>query len=51
MEDCGQKINQWNLFTNTVSNELMSLPIVPTMGNHDAINNNNTNSNAKNFYR
>src|SRR5660397_196392 len=29
--------------------ELMNFPIVPTLGNHDVMNSNNTNTNAKNF--
>src|SRR5665647_532496 len=49
MVDNGQKISQWNMFTGAVVNELMNFPIVPTLGNHDVLNSNNTNTNAKNF--
>lgn len=49
MVDNGQEIKQWDLFTNAVVPELMSLPIEPCVGNHEAINTNGTNPNAKNF--
>lgn len=44
MVDDGQKISQWNLFTGAVANELINLPIVPTLGNHDVLNSNNNNT-------
>lgn len=49
MVDDGQRIKQWDLFTNAVGNELMNLPIAPTVGNHEMLNNNKTNYNARNF--
>lgn len=49
MVDDGQKINQWDLFANAVKPELINIPIVPAVGNHDAMNKNGTNSNMKNF--
>lgn len=47
--DDGQNISQWDYFSEAAKNELLNLPIVPVVGNHDALNNNNTNINAKNF--
>ena len=49
MEDDGQKINQWDMFTDAVKPELMNVPIEPAVGNHDVLNKNATNPNAKNF--
>lgn len=49
MVDDGQRINQWDLFTGAAGNELMNLPIAPVVGNHEMLNNNKTNYNAKNF--
>ncbi|HEY5587219.1 MAG TPA: metallophosphoesterase family protein [Ruminiclostridium sp.] len=49
MEDSGQNIYQWDLFANAVKDELMNIPIAPVVGNHETINNNKTNPNAKNF--
>lgn len=45
----GDSINQWDLFANAVKLELMNIPIVPVVGNHDVLNENKTNSNTKNF--
>lgn len=49
MVDDGQLINQWDLFSNAVVNELLRLPMVPVVGNHEIRNQNKTNYNAKNF--
>ena len=49
MVDDGQKINQWDFFANAVKPQLMNIPIVPAVGNHDAMNKNKTNTDAKNF--
>ncbi len=49
MVDDGQKISQWNLFLGVASKELMNLTIAPAPGNHDVLNKNTTNANAKNF--
>lgn len=49
MVDNGGKINQWDLFTDAVTPELMNLPIIPTIGNHEMLNKNGSNPNAKNF--
>jgi Predicted phosphohydrolases len=49
MEDNGQKISQWDLFSDAVKSELMNLPIEPAVGNHEVLNKNGTNLNAKNF--
>lgn len=45
----GEDIRQWDFFADAVKEKFMNLPIVPVFGNHDAINNNKTNPNAKNF--
>lgn len=45
----GDKINQWDLFANAVKLELMNIPVVPVVGNHDVLNDNGSNSNTKNF--
>lgn len=49
MVDNGDKTNQWDNFTGAVKSELMDLPIVPVVGNHDVLNKNLTNYNAKDF--
>jgi len=49
MVDSGQKIKQWDLFTSAVKEELMNLPIAPTVGNHETVDRNHTNPNVKNF--
>jgi Predicted phosphohydrolases len=49
MVDDGQRINQWDTFTRVVGSELMKLPIAPVVGNHEVLNKNSTNFNAKNF--
>ncbi|HVI41327.1 MAG TPA: metallophosphoesterase family protein [Anaerovoracaceae bacterium] len=49
MVDDGQKISQWDLFSDAVKPELMNLPIEPVVGNHEATNKNGTNTNEKNF--
>ena len=49
MVDDGQKISQWNLFLGAAANELLNLTIAPAPGNHDVLNKNTTNANAKNF--
>lgn len=49
MVDDGQKISQWDLFMGAVTNELIKLPIAPAVGNHEVLNKNKTNSDAKNF--
>lgn len=49
MVDAGQYISQWNLFTGAVKSELLNLSIVPVVGNHEVMNNNKTNTDAKNF--
>jgi len=49
MVDNGQEIEQWDLFTDAVKSEFMSLPIEPVVGNHEAINDNGTNPDNKNF--
>ena len=47
--DNGDKTNQWDNFASAAKSELMNLPIAPVVGNHDVLNKNRTNSNAKNF--
>lgn len=49
MVDNGDRTNQWDNFASAVKSELMNLPIAPVVGNHDVLNKNLTNSNAKNF--
>ena len=49
MVDSGQRIVQWDLFAGAVKPELMSIPIEPAVGNHEAVNSNLTNLNEKNF--
>lgn len=49
MVDVGQNISQWDLFAKAVQTEFMSLPILPVVGNHEVINKNKTNNDAKNF--
>jgi hypothetical protein len=49
MVDNGDKTNQWDNFASAAKSELMNLSIVPVVGNHDVLNKNLTNSNAKNF--
>nr|WP_315019595.1 metallophosphoesterase family protein [uncultured Aminipila sp.] len=49
MVDDGGKINQWDLFADAANSELMNLPIAPTIGNHEMLNKNGSNPNAKNF--
>jgi hypothetical protein len=49
MTDNGGKTYQWDLFTDAAKRELLSLPIEPVVGNHEVINTNNKNKNAKNF--
>lgn len=49
MVDNGDRIYQWDLFSEIVKNELMKLPIVPTVGNHETFNKNSTNPDMKNF--
>jgi predicted phosphodiesterase len=45
----GEDIKLWDLFADAVKEEFLNLPIVPVLGNHDTINNNKTNPDAKNF--
>ncbi|NTV91354.1 MAG: metallophosphoesterase family protein, partial [Clostridiales bacterium] len=47
--DNGQKMSQWNMALGAVKNELLNLPIAPSVGNHEMLNQNNTNTNAKNY--
>lgn len=49
MVDDGQYSNQWNMFEGSVSTELLNLAIEPTVGNHEVLNENKTNTNARNF--
>ena len=47
--DNGDKTSQWDNFSGAAKSELMNLPIVPVVGNHDVLNKNLTNYSAKNF--
>lgn len=49
MVDNGDSIYQWDLFSQAVKSELMKLPIVPAVGNHEAFNKNLSNPDFKNF--
>lgn len=49
MVDVGQDISQWDMFTKAVQPELLNLPLLPAIGNHEAINKNGTNNDFKNF--
>lgn len=49
MVDSGQKIGQWDMFTGAVIPELISLPIEPVVGNHEAVNSTGINPSAKYF--
>lgn len=49
MVDNGQDIGQWDNFTEVARKELIKLPIVPVVGNHEMLNSNKTNNNAKNY--
>lgn len=49
MVDVGQDISQWDVFTKAAQPELLSLPVMPAVGNHEGINKNGTNNDFKNF--
>lgn len=49
MVDNGDSIYQWDLFSQAAKSELMKLPIVPAVGNHEAFNKNLSNPDFKNF--
>jgi hypothetical protein len=49
MVDSGQKNGQWEMFTSAAIPELISFPIEPTVGNHEAVNSNGTNPSDKYF--
>lgn len=49
MVDLGQDISQWDMFTKAVQPEFLNLPVMPVVGNHEAINKNGTNNDFKNF--
>lgn len=49
MVDAGYLANQWDMFIGAAQGELMSLPILPVVGNHEALNKNKTNYNTGNF--
>ena len=36
--DSGQSIRQWDMFANAARQELLNMPLVPVVGNHDAEN-------------
>lgn len=49
MVDVGYLANQWDMFIGAAQNELLNLPILPVVGNHEALNKNKTNYNTSNF--
>ena len=49
MVDAGYLAKQWDMFVGAVQGELLNLPILPVVGNHEVTNKNKTNYNAGNF--
>jgi hypothetical protein len=49
MVDAGYLAKQWDMFISAAQGEMMNLPILPAVGNHDALNKNKTNYNFSNF--
>jgi len=49
MVDVGYLANQWDMFIGAAQDELLNLPILPAVGNHEALNKNKTNYNTSNF--
>ncbi len=49
MVDMGYLAAQWDMFIGAAQSELLNLPILPVVGNHDTLNRNKTNYNSINF--
>jgi predicted phosphodiesterase len=47
--DAGDDVILWDRFTDAAKNQLLSLPIAPVVGNHDARNENQSNPECRNF--
>lgn len=49
LTDNGDNIEQWDLVIGEVQEVLLTLPVVPLLGNHDVINKDGSNPEGKNF--
>jgi hypothetical protein len=49
MVEVGYLADQWDMFIGAAQGELLNLPILPAVGNHEALNKNKTNYNTSNF--